>query len=266
LENGFFFASKFIWMLVAPANWLLLLPLLALLLHRLQWRAWAVWVWSLEVLLILLIGAYPVGQWLVKPLESYSTLPALDAPAPDGIIVLGGAWETATSGYWQQWELNHAAERELAFLVLAERYPAAKLVFTGGSGRVFSQGLKEAHWAEALYRDFGLDQTRLVLESESRNTDENARFSKRLVAPKVGEHWWLITSAYHMPRSVGVFCQQDWSVTPYPVDHYYAGLSWRPNWQLANHLQELEQVLHEWLGLVVYRITGKSSQLFPVRC
>jgi len=266
LDNLFFIASKLIWMLISPANWLVLILLLALLLNRLGWRVWARCTWALEFGLILLIGAYPVGQWLAEPLESYSAIPGPDAPAPDGIIVLGGAWQTEQADYWQQWELNHAAERELAFLMLAERYPAAKLVFTGGSGRVFSQGHKEAHWAQALYRDFGLDETRLVLESESRNTDENARFSKRLVTPKIDERWWLITSAYHMPRSVGVFCQQGWSVTPYPVDHYYAGLSWRPNWQLAKHLQELERVLHEWLGLVVYRGTGKSSYLFPPRC
>jgi uncharacterized SAM-binding protein YcdF (DUF218 family) len=266
LDSLFFIASKLIWMLISPANWLLFIPLLALLLGKLQWRAWARWAWSLELVLILLIGAYPVGQWLAKPLESYSALPALDAPPPDGIIVLGGAWETDKSDYWQQWELNQAAERELAFLLLAKRYPAAKLVFTGGSGKVFSQGATEAHWAESLYRDFGLDRTRLLLERESRNTDENARLSKRLVRPALGERWWLITSAYHMPRSVGVFCQQDWPVTPYPVDHYYAGLSWRPNWQLASHLQELERVLHEWVGLLAYRVTGKSSQFFPAGC
>ena len=145
-------------MFISPANWLVLIPLLALLLNRLGWLIWARCTWALEIGLILLIGAYPVGQWLAEPLESYSAIPVPDAPAPDGINVLSGAWQTEQADYWQQWELNHAAERELAFLMLAERYPAAKLVFTGGSGRVFSQGLKEAHWAQALYRDFGLDQ------------------------------------------------------------------------------------------------------------
>ena len=61
------------------------------------------------------------------------------------------------------------------------------------------------------------------MERRSRNTQENAEFSKALVAPKEGERWLLVTSAFHMPRSVGLFRKAGFAVEPYPVD-------WRVSW------------------------------------
>ncbi|MEJ2063487.1 MAG: YdcF family protein [Reinekea sp.] len=219
-----------------------------------------------EIISILLIGFYSVGQWLVYPLESYSHLPEETAPSPDGIIVLGGAWRPFVADYWNQWELNQAAERELAFISLSRRYPDAKLVFTGGSGRLMHQDLKEADIAERLYKDLGIESGRVLFERESRNTFENVKFSRKLASPKAGERWWLITSAYHMPRSVGIFCRFGWPVIPYPVDHFYTEQTWKPSWGFTDHLWELEKVSYEWFGLLVYRITGKVTVFFPEEC
>ncbi len=222
-------------------------------------------MWALALSCTALIGFYPVGQWLVRPLESFTSLPSSDT-APDGIIVLGGAWLTDQVAYWRQWELNQAAERELAFMVLARRYPDAKLVFTGGSGKLLSPDLSEASIARQLYQDMGLNLDRITFENRSRNTHENGVYSRELMQPNPSETWWLITSAYHMPRSLGVFCQLGWSVEPYPVDHFSAGLSWVPKWSLSDHLWELDRVTQEWIGLLVYRLTGKTSAMFPSDC
>jgi len=266
LDTFFFLASKFIWVILSPANWLIFMPVLAIVLKRLGFLRWSSLIWSIEIFTVVLIGFYPVGQWLVKPLEYYRVDPPSADVNPDGIIVLGGAWITSTSDYWQQWELNHAAEREFALLTLARRYPEAKLVFTGGSGKVFVQGAKEATFAQTLYEDMGLDLSRVTFESESRNTYENALLSKQLVQPNEGEVWWLVTSAYHMPRAVGVFCKQAWAVQTYPVDHFYSGFSARPQLAFADHLLEFERVVHEWVGLVAYRVTGKTTSMFPDQC
>ena len=134
------------------------------------------------------------------------------------------------------------------------------------AGGLFNTHLKEADVAETLYRDLGIDPDRVIFERDSRNTYENAKFSKLLMLPNADERWWLITSAYHMPRSVGVFCRVGWSVTPYPVDHFYHSLTWKPAWAFADHLWELEKITYEWFGLVIYRLTGKSTALFPQGC
>lgn len=262
-DSVFFFASKIIWPLLSPSTWLVVIPVIAFLLARLSWRKIARALWLLEFLLVLSIGFLPVGQWLAMPLELYQAEQPEPDSVPDGIIVLGGSLQTRLSAYWQQPELNHAAERDIAMVALARRYPEASLVFTGGSGSLLAGELKEANVARQLYASLGVDIERVIFESDSRNTYENARFSKILAQPNADQNWWLITSAYHMPRAVGIFCKQGWRVTPYAVDHMYHGDQTYFAWALSKNLRELDIVSREWLGLLVYRITGKTASLFP---
>ena len=103
--------------------------------------------------------------------------------------------------------LNGAAERMTEFVVLARRYPEAKLVFTGGQGSLVHGGTTEADVARRLFDALGVPEARVTYEDEARNTWENALLTRRLVEPKPGETWLLVTSASHMPRSVGAFRQ-----------------------------------------------------------
>ena len=70
-----------------------------------------------------------------------------------------------------------------------------------------------------------------------------------------------------MPRSVGVFCVAGWPVIPYPVDYKTSkeGL-FDINFSFANHLNDLDVGIKEWLGLVVYRITGRTNKIIPSAC
>ena len=263
MDTLFFVASKLVWPLLSPGTWLLLLPLLAYVVNFLGSRRLAGFLWAIEIVCVVIIGFCPVGQWLARPLEEYrSSLPS-GTSSPDGIIVLGGAWQLRQSEYWGQLEMNSAAERDIYMAMLARRFPNAQLVFTGGNNRLSGEGLSEADLARTFYDQLGIDADRMIFESESRNTYENALNSKRLVQPEEDEEWWLVTSAYHMPRSRGVFCQAGWNVKAYPVDHLSWGRSYPFGWSFVYHLGDLEYVLHEWLGLLVYRITGKTSALFP---
>jgi uncharacterized SAM-binding protein YcdF (DUF218 family) len=103
------------------------------------------------------------------------------------------------------------------------------------------------------------------MERRSRNTQENAEFSKALAAPKSGERWLLVTSAYHMPRSVGVFRKAGFAVEPYPVDWRVGGPAdrWRFRTFAIDGLANLDAGTREWMGLVAYRISGKTSEFFP---
>lgn len=104
----------------------------------------------------------------------------------------------------------------------------------------------------------------IVFESESRNTVENAINSKQVVAPTAGANWILVTSAFHMPRAIDVFCKQDWPVHPYPVDHYsLQGNLLRLNADFSGNLSILRNAMREWVGLFAYRMTGRSAQLLP---
>lgn len=269
-DNLFFIASKVLTTILSPDNFIVLLAVLGWLALVLGRLGLARRLLSLVTLLLLVLGFVPLGAWLLTPLENrFPANLALPADAT-GIIVLGGAIDPVLSESWQQGELNNAGERVVAAVYLAGLYPAAQLVYTGGSGQLGQNQWREADYAPFLFRQLGLGERAVLFESESRNTWQNAVNSQALVAGSGSDNtaglqnWILVTSAYHMPRAVGVFCQRDWPVYPYPVDHRAPRApAWGLRFALADNLKELNTALKEWAGLVAYRLSGRSSQLLP---
>jgi uncharacterized SAM-binding protein YcdF (DUF218 family) len=161
--------------------------------------------------------------------------------------------------------LNEAAERLTAVADLARRYPQARIIFSGGSAAVIFDEPPEAQFALRLFESFGIAPGRVVAEEKSRNTVENALFSKAIAQPKPGERWLLVTSAYHMPRSIGVFRKAGFPVEAYPVDWRTRGArdALRPFATVGDGLRRTDTAIREWVGLVIYWLSGRSSELFP---
>jgi uncharacterized SAM-binding protein YcdF (DUF218 family) len=258
MENSFFYIAKLTWLLMAPESLLLLWLFLCLLCLCLGSLLYARRLLLGLILTCLLIGLFPVGEWLLYPLESrYQANPQLNQV--DGIIVLGGAENVRLASIWQQTSVNAAGERLLALLALLQRYPQAKVVFTGGSGSMTAQHYKSADMVHAMLQRYDVSLEQVTFESKSRNTHENALFSKTLLQPSRDATWLLVTSAWHMPRAMAVFCQADWAVLPYPVD--FRSLKdhlLRLDWDFAKHLVNLNQAVKEWVGLLAYRWTDRS--------
>ncbi len=138
-------------------------------------------------------------------------------------------------------------------------------MFSGGSANLISNDAREADFAGEVFEGLGIAKSRLTMERRSRNTLENAEFSKALVAPKPGERWLLVTSAFHMPRSVGLFRKAGFPVEAYPVDWRVggrAGLFTFTNLALEG-LWRTDAGMREWMGLIAYRATGKIDELLP---
>jgi uncharacterized SAM-binding protein YcdF (DUF218 family) len=185
-------------------------------------------------------------------------------PAVEGIIVLGGDIDPVLSSRRDAVQVSGSAERSIAFASLARRYPAARMIFTGGSGALFNRGLREADFARRQFEDLGVDMGRITFERNARNTHENALYAKDAMQPKDGETWILVTSASHMARSVGVFRGVRWEVLPYPVDYATTpGVAWRLHFDFNSGLSNASVAMREWVGLVAYRLFGWTNQLFP---
>jgi len=99
----------------------------------------------------------------------------------------------------------------------------------------------------------------MVLESRSRNTYENILFSKAIVKPKPDEVWLLATSAMHMPRAMAIAKKLDWPMTPWPTDFLTDSQSGRDVWEIEGNLGLMDYVIHEWIGLAAYRLSGKAE-------
>jgi len=154
--------------------------------------------------------------------------------------------------------------RIVAMLKLARAYPDARIVYSGGDASLFINRTPEASHVSSLLDSFGVSRERVTLESRSRNTAENAAFTKDLIKPKPGERWLLVTSAQHMPRAVGCFRKVGFPVEAYPV-------GWRVGKQsslldllvFSERLSRLDSAAYEWIGLLAYWTTGKTSELLP---
>ena len=258
-----FAVIKIIEMLLSPLD-LALLALMAAAL--LAWRGRhrpARWLLSAAAAYLLLLTVLPWSDWLIRPLENRFP-ERRDLPSRvDGIIVLGGSIDPVHSKERGRPVVAYAPERLMSMVELSRRYPEARTVFTGGSGSVTRQDVKDAHYAQQLMEALGVPEGRVIYEDQSRNTRENAEFAKTLAPPKSGETWLLVTSALHMPRSVGTFRASGWPVTAYPVDY----LSWpQPSgwgFNSARNSNLIHTALHEWIGLAYYRLRGWSDSWYP---
>lgn len=255
-----FVMSKLSWPLLQPLGLVLLLLLAGAVLSWTSWWRAGRRMLSLAALLALSLGVLPAGPALLAVLEQRFPRPELPEHL-DGIIVLGGAIDTRGWALTGRPALNQAAERMTEAVFLARRYPNIPIVFSGGSGKLFEQNLKEAPAALVLWRELGVDPGRIVLEDQSRDTWENAVMCRDLLQPQPGERWLLVTSAFHMPRAIGVFAALEWPVIPYPVDYRADPGDLKPG--LGGPFEAARWALHEWLGLMVYRVTGRSTELFP---
>ena len=140
-------------------------------------------------------------------------------------------------------------------------------MFSGGNASTDKDQPTEAQIVSSYFLDAGISPQRLFIEDKARNTAENVTYSKQLVSPELNESWLLITTAFHMPRAMGIFCKQNWKVMPYPVDHQtLPSKLYQPGFGLLGHANHLKLAMHEWVGLLAYYLSGKTDQLYPAEC
>ncbi|MBF9060067.1 YdcF family protein [Rhodobacterales bacterium HKCCSP123] len=260
MDTAFFILSKLVGAGLRVETWLVLMAIAALVAAtrgNLQGaRRWS----ALMVLGMLLVGFVPLGDRLLRPIEHLYP-PIEDTGDIDGIIVLGGGEDVPASLLAGQPQVGEGGDRYLAALALARTAPGALILFAGGSGRlrdVTGGHVSEAAIAERIFLSHGIGPERLLVESRSRNTAENARLARELADPSEAARWVLVTSAFHMPRAVASFERAGWDgILPYPVDYRTRG--WRDGlgWNFERNLGLLNTAILEWVGRAAYALTGR---------
>jgi uncharacterized SAM-binding protein YcdF (DUF218 family) len=256
----FFYVSKVFWFFFQPSNLIIIIFVFGIVLYHRGIKKSAIRIVTASVGFFALAGLSPLSYIMLLTLEEQHTKPAIeDITAPDGIIVLGGMIDPLVSTRRGEIILNDSGERLTEAARLAYRFPEAKIVISGGVGTFIYSGLDEASLAKKLFVDIGITPERILVEPNSKNTWQNAVFSKTLVKPKAGERWLLITSAYHMPRSVGVFRAAGFDVIPWPVDFRTSGMEdiWRISLWPAQGWRNVDIAAKEWVGYAAYYLTGR---------
>jgi len=266
----FFYLAKAVWFVLQPST------LIALLIGYgaiLIWTGWARWgrrFVSIGAILLLVVSLSPLGNALILPLEDRFPRADLDRPpAPAGLIILGGAENRLVGSARKAPTLNEAGERLLEGAILAQRFPDAKVAFSGGDAGILYKSDSEAQGAADILTRLGVSRDRLILEANARDTYENAIYLKKELEGEGAfgrdARWLLITSAYHMPRSIGAFRQAGFDVEPWPVDYRTRGRQdfSKPFDKVSEGLRRVDTATREWVGLLAYWLTGRTNALFP---
>jgi uncharacterized SAM-binding protein YcdF (DUF218 family) len=242
-----------------PSNLIALAPLIGGLLFMLNRRAGVI-VGCLSVALVVVTALGPIGNLLLTPLEQCYADGNYPKENIEGIIVLGGSYDTVSHGYLSTIVLEEDTEPMAVVPDLARRYPQAKIIFSGGTGSNAGP-INEALIVKGFFISFGIAPERIVVEDRSQTTRENAQFTANLIRPSLLSRWLLVTSAYHMPRAMGTFRKAGFNVLAFPVGFRTHG--WREMWwpdpEAADNWRRLDIAAHEWIGLSYYKLRGYSD-------
>ena len=272
----FFIVSKIIGMVLYPLHLLILLLGFTAILARLKKnipssarkkKRLIPRLYYVALTLTLFFAAnlvFPVLPYMaVASLEHRFPQPDLDEINPSIVVVLGG-WQGSGASFTTETSppISSAGDRLIAGLILAQQFPEAKFYFPGGL-KMQHDGASESEITHAVIDGLGLNKRQFIIEGESRNTEENAVYIRAMVDRPEDAEIVLITSASHMPRSIGSFQAVGINPIPYPVDYKTSrsGIKWTLFYR--NGMTLMHTALHEWIGLTAYYMTGRIPTLLP---
>ena len=249
----FFILSKVLSFLLQPLTWVLLFLVLAFV-----WKKKKKLLLSLSVITLLFFSNLFIADEFTR-LWQVPAIADKDVPLATGVIVLGG-----NAGYdktLNRVQFYGSSDRFWQGYRLLKQGKANFLIFTGGSGKILEQDLKEADYLQAYLKDINLLNEQFWFESKSRNTYENALFTQEMLKEKGLEtrNYILVTSGVHMRRSRAIFKKMGYKVTCYTTDRIVGPRKFEFDHMLIPHADALTRwnmILREMVGYVVYAAKG----------
>jgi len=175
----------------------------------------------------------------------------------DGAIVLGGIGTIDLR--INKLNFSHSGDRLFQTIRLFKMGRIDKIIFTGGSGSIEFSEKKEGTFVKKYLNEIQIPDSALIIENESKNTYENAVFTKAKLN-KLNGNYLLVTSAFHMPRALAVFKKAGYShITPYTTNRISGGRRFTFDHLFipsTDAMFNLQLLLHEWVGYIVYKIKG----------
>ncbi len=250
----FFLLSKLLAFLIMPLTWVFIL---------------LIWSWRtkdefrkrrLRIAAVVMLVFFS-NRFIFDRTMHIWEVEAVKEPAPksyDAIIVLGGV--SSYDDALERIQFSRGADRLMQALELWKKGVAPKIIFTGGSGSILHADHLESDRIKKYLHDAGIPDSVMIYENQSRNTHENATMTKPLLQ-KINPtgHYLLITSGFHMRRSLGCFSKEGISVSPYSTDRYSGPWKFEFDYCFlpdAETLGDWNTLFHEWFGCISYKLSG----------
>ena len=251
----FFILSKILDFLMQPISWILILLIWMFISKNKKIKKRLL---IISILTAVVFSNHFIYQKIVMAWQSKPLTIAKGNQYSAGILLGGFAnFDKHNKGFF-----NEASDRFIETEKLYHQGIIQKILMTGGSGELIHHENKEADFIKNELITSGVAEKDILIENKSRNTYENAIFSKRILdSLQLKGPYVLITSATHMPRSINIFKKAEISIIPFPSDYRVidSRISWQdiviPDMKLLN---EWSIILHEIIGLKIYQLTGKA--------
>lgn len=220
----------------------------------------ALWTLLVAISLTALVGWMPLPNAVLYALESQYAVPTGSLTSYVGLVVLGGDIDVPREAHDSRgFVMSGDGQRMTTSVALAHQYPHLRLLFTGGQSDIIDRGISVADAAREYYTSMGIPPERVLYERAARTTYENAILSAAVPGVDKTKPWLLVTSAWHIPRSMALFRAAGWNVTPYPVGfHSDTHTPWT-DYSLTRGVVRWQLVLHEVVGLVAFAALGLAN-------
>ena len=257
-----FYLSKTLWSLFNPFHLILIIFFIGFILNLISFKLISKIFYIFSFLLLFIFGVLPTGSYLNFLLEKNFHSSNYYPDSLDGILILAGATKPNLTKEHNQINLNGLVERLTESIFLINKYPEARVIFSGGSGSLSNNTLTHASVAKQFFEKVGIKPERILYEDKSRNTYENILFSKEIAKPNINQKWLLVTSAFHLKRSLNIAEKLEWNFIPYATDFNKSKkFSWKISFNILSNLSEFQRASHEWLGLISYYFLGRSASI-----
>ncbi len=255
-----FYIAKFFWLILNPFNILIILNTFCVLCFFFNLKKIKTLSMLMLVFFFILSCVLPTGKFLLYLLEKnyhkFSEISNLENI--DGILILGGSTNPILSSQYNQIIFKDSAERLFESQRIIKKFPNAKVIYSGGSGKIFNNNYKETDDARNFFNINNININQIIFEDTSRNTYENILYSHKLAKALSSEKWLLITSAFHLKRSTYVAKKIGWNLKPYPTD-FKVSKKFNFNFSINffSNLSSFHLASHEWIGIYYYYFTNK---------
>ncbi len=260
----FLFFSKLLPLFVYPLGLACILLLVSLFFgfKRSRWTPLPI---ALALIILLLASNPNLSDRAFKSLE-WQYLPPSEMPEADAIVVLGGATR-GISPPGIMVDMNEHGDRLLYAAKLYKEGLAPLIILSGGRIDWYGNQESEAIDMAEILQIMGIPESALIKEPNSLNTYQNAAYTKKILEQRSINKVILITSAFHMPRSVAIFRRQQIDIIPAPTDffiteHILQKYDYSPESKIigffpsAGSLDRTTKIIKEYIGIVVYRLRG----------